>query len=84
MSVLFTIHATNRGFTMRYQVETYTLCDGWVNCWTDEDENPVIFATRGEAEQALKDLMRDLHYAFESGNIEDMGSIEDYQIKGVL
>ncbi len=37
---------------MTYEIQTYTLCQGWINCWTI-DEQPQTFATRAEAQAEL-------------------------------
>ena len=40
-----------------FEVQHYTLCDGWINCWSEEDENgvmiPSIYRTYTEALDAL-------------------------------
>lgn len=43
----------------RYEVQTYTLCDGWINCWS-VDETPHTFATRQEAEKELREHLADI------------------------
>jgi hypothetical protein len=52
----------------RFEVQTYTLCDGWVNCWTDESEEPLTFATEGEAYLEIAEIVND----------EDSGDHEAY------
>ena len=37
----------------RYEIQTYTFCDGFVNMWTDDNEEPITWETRGEAYIAL-------------------------------
>lgn len=40
----------------RYEVHTWTLCDGWVNCWTNcevGDERPITYATVEAAQSEL-------------------------------
>lgn len=44
----------------RYQVETYTLCDGWINASTDEHGEPVLFDTLQEAQEDLDVFWQDL------------------------
>ena len=39
---------------MKYEVQTKFVY-GFENCWTDENEKPLLFSTRKEAEQELKD-----------------------------
>lgn len=38
---------------MKYEVQHYTLCDGWVNCWTLDDITPLYFDTKEEAQAEL-------------------------------
>ena len=63
----------------RYEVQTFTLCDGWVNCWTIDDE-PMTFKTISAAELELKIHLDDIREAYEAGNIEDLPDPDDYQI----
>jgi hypothetical protein len=72
---------------MRYEVQTYTLCDGWINCWTtskgDEEPVPETFATREDAEDALDQYLIECAEAFECGDAEDVPDIEDFRIEPV-
>ncbi len=45
--------------TTRYEVLTYTICDGWINCWS-EDDKPQTFATRKEAMTELEEHIQDM------------------------
>ena len=43
-----------------YEVQTHTLCNGWVNCWsihTAEGSFPATFLTYDEAAEELQDLL---------------------------
>jgi hypothetical protein len=40
-----------------YEIQTFTLCDGFVNTWLDNDDQPVTFATLAEARSELADLL---------------------------
>jgi len=42
-----------------YAVQTYTLCDGWINAWRVNDE-PEFFDSFAEAVDALDDHLLDL------------------------
>ena len=42
-----------------YVVQTYTLCDGWINAWRVNDE-PEFFDSFAEAVDALDDHLLDL------------------------
>ena len=37
----------------RYEIQTSSFCDGFVNMWTDDNEDPITWETRGEAYIAL-------------------------------
>jgi hypothetical protein len=47
-----------------YEVQHYTLADGWVNTWThmsdgEDDGKPVTFATEAQAQKALEEFWED-------------------------
>ena len=65
---------------MTYQVQTYTLCDGWINTWTEND-TPLKFDTLEEAQIALQDHLNDLAHAVMFG-MDDYNP-EDYRIKEI-
>ena len=49
-----------------YEIQHLTWCDGYVNTWLDDNENPVVFNTlaeaRGELNQFLRELAREGGY----------------------
>lgn len=51
-----------------YEVQTETFCDGWVNCWT-EDEEPLTFPSAEKAQEAIDEFFDDL---------KDAGMADDY------
>lgn len=67
-----------------YEVQHYTICDGWVNCWTDTDEAgvsiPTIFKTYAEALDALNELFEDDLEEYNRGNIDSMFEIDEFRI----
>lgn len=67
---------------MSYEVQTLTICDGWVNTWTS-DGDPEYFATYEEAEFALHEFLADMREAREYGDIKDDYDAEDYRIAKV-
>jgi hypothetical protein len=71
-----------RVLLMTYQIETYTLCGGWVNIWTDDDV-PVIFDTYAAAQAELADFLGELAYAVKVGHLDDYNP-EDYRIVEVV
>lgn len=57
-----------------FEVQEYTLCDGWINAWTEGiDELPSQFETREKAQQELDDFLFDQHEAVLQGCM-----VEDY------
>ena len=65
---------------LKYEVQTYTEFDGWVNVWFDEENNPVVFDTREEAQYELDELIADVKQAVVDGYMEDMYLPSDFQI----
>ena len=49
---------------MSYEVQTFTLCDGWVNTWRIEHHDGTVeyetFASNAEAQAALDEYLDDL------------------------
>jgi len=43
-----------------YQIEHFTLCDGWINTSTDDNGEPVLFDTLEQAQDALESHWHDL------------------------
>jgi hypothetical protein len=53
-----------------YEVQTYTLADGWVNCWQDGDGKPVLFPTFADAEEELADYRKNCEEAVARGDMQ--------------
>ena len=68
---------------MRYQIETFTLCDAWVNTWRDDTDAPVTFASYDKALKALNHHYDGLREEVESGFIDDY-NMNDFRIAEVL
>jgi hypothetical protein len=66
---------------MTYEVQTYTLCDGWINTWT-EDDQPMTFDTLEDAQKELQEHLDDLAHAVQTGNMDDYNP-EDYRIERI-
>ena len=49
---------------MKYEVQTYTLCQGWINCWQVIDaqgnETKQVFDTEEEAKAELEEFLADI------------------------
>ena len=64
-----------------WAVETFTLLDGFVNTWTTgDDENPVVYESKDEAEQALTEYLEDQHAAVDAGDMADKYPRSDFRI----
>jgi hypothetical protein len=72
--------------TDTYEVHTWTLCDGWVNCWTVTDEKgnekPDTYPTIEAAQAEIDDLIEDIKNEITSGerSPDDDYNPEDYRI----
>jgi hypothetical protein len=65
----------------KFEVLTDTFCDGWVNCWSDDDEDPCLFDTLEEAEAELRDMFNTI--ASDGREPEDDYSPDEYMIRNV-
>ena len=66
---------------MKYEVQQYTFCQGWINTWSI-DEEPEIFSTYEEARIELMKFMDEIQDQIQTGEREpDNGfCIEDFRI----
>lgn len=64
---------------MRYEVQMNTVCQGFVNTWTVDDERET-FATRGEAQAALDDFLAEVKQAFDDGDISGEYELDEFRI----
>lgn len=64
-----------------FEVQHYTLCQGWINCWSDTTDGvskPTTFATYEEAEAELKSYLKEL---LDEDMIDDYDEeLEQYRI----
>ena len=71
----------------RYQVEQHTVCDGWTNTWTEEDEDgvtmPQTFASRVEAHAAIQEFLLDVREANASRYIAEIYRRGDFRVRVV-
>ena len=68
----------------QYQIQEWTMMQGWTNCWTDDSQQPGTFSTISQAEQELALHLFDLMMAWEGGEIEDEPDRADYRIVEVM
>jgi len=68
----------------KYEVLTFTICDGWVNTWheydDDNNEIPMVFDSLKDAEVELSGYLYDYRRAYERGDIECDENPDDYMI----
>lgn len=73
-----------------YEVQHYTLVDGWVNCWTTYDENdgetPTTYETFKDAVYDLDDMFDEQEYEITARIMdqEDRHSDGEYRIVKVV
>ncbi|HEB72007.1 MAG TPA: hypothetical protein ENI77_05245 [Nitrospirae bacterium] len=70
----------------RYEVHHYTLCEGWVNCWTVTDnensEYPDSYSTIEAAQAEINELLSDIQSEIDRGerHAGEGYDAEEYQI----
>ena len=74
----------------KYEILTYSLCDGWTNTWTTwSDENPEevveMFETRAEAEKAIAEEIKDISDAIDNGDMSPDSRLvrNDFKIRKI-
>jgi len=68
--------------TAQYIIETYTLCDGWINTWSDDD-GPTVFNSKQDAEAELAYFLQDEKQEYKNGNIAGLSDPDDFRIMEV-
>ena len=53
----------------KWQVLTWTVCDGWINTW-HEDDKPWLFDSEAEAWAELEDFANEMEIDFEDYRVE--------------
>jgi len=72
-----------------FEVQTFTLCDGWANCWLITDENgeqPETFKTEAEAQAEIDDFFEEVEsqIANKERDPEDGYDRDEYRIVEIL
>lgn len=67
---------------MTYEVQTHTLCDGWINTWAvhhpDGSSKPETFETAQDAQAALDEFFAEIQAEIDAGQrAEDEGYDRD-------
>lgn len=55
---------------MTFEIQHFTLCDGWINTWSDDHGHPIPFTTEKEAQQALNEFFDELQESVERGDMD--------------
>jgi hypothetical protein len=63
----------------KWEVQTNTLVDGWVNVW-HEDEKPLTFDSEAEAQEDLDEFLQEMADAFSRGDVDEAYNREDYRV----
>jgi hypothetical protein len=66
-----------------YEIQTFTLCEGWVNCETFDNGEKMTFSTKEEAEAYLVGFAVDMNKAYADGFLDDEFDESDYRIEEV-
>jgi hypothetical protein len=65
----------------KYEVQEYTLFDGWVNNWQNsQDGGLTYFNSIKDAQKALDWFIEDCEQEVREGNMQDAPSREDFRI----
>ncbi len=71
---------------MTYEIQTYTLCDGWVNTWMvigeDGSASPETFPTKIAAQDALDEFLAEIaeEIAIGQRSADEGYDAEDFRI----
>ena len=69
---------------MSYEIQHFTLCDGWVNTWTvthdDGKEEMEIFETYEDAKSALTEFLEEEDMAYFNGDIDSRYHADEFRI----
>lgn len=65
----------------KYEIQHFTLCDGWINTWSDcETGEPVIYDSYDQARDDLADFLDQEDEAFFNGWIESRYQADEFRI----
>jgi hypothetical protein len=66
----------------RFEVQHNTYCQSWTNTWLDNDNGPITYATREQAEAALAEFLSEIAEEIASGEREEDNGYgaEDFRV----
>lgn len=69
---------------MKYEIQHFTLCDGWVNTWTvineDGSEEKELFDSYQDARDCLQDFLEQEDESYFNGYIESRYQSDEFRI----
>ena len=73
---------------MKYEVQQYTLCDGWINTWSIEENGvstPEVFDSKAEAQAEIDAFLQEIAEEIEQGerDPENGYDAEDFRVAEV-
>ena len=69
----------------KFEIQHYTLCDGWINTWSDgETGEPTVFDSFKDAQEELDQFLLDEEEAYFNGYIEDKYQRDEFKIVEVV
>lgn len=79
------INKQEKDQAMKFEVQQYTLCEGWVNTWSIEEEGvttPQLFDSKAEAQAEIDEFLREIAEEIEYGERDpDNGyDAEDFRV----
>jgi hypothetical protein len=63
----------------KYEVQHNTICDGWVNTWTD-DGAPTVFDSKAEANAELDSFLDDTLDDFRNGYLDEPYNRSEFRV----
>lgn len=69
---------------MKFEIQEYTICDGWINNWSHMDEDGSVhktyFTSAKVAQDELECFLYDMREAVADGNMEDAPDASEFRI----
>ncbi len=63
----------------KFEVQTNTICGGWVNCW-HENEQLLYFISHEKAQEAIDDFIETMEMGVAEGYLSIANTPDDYKI----
>ena len=68
----------------KFEIQHYTLCDGWINTWSIEHDDGTTeletFESFAQALDSLDEFLEDEEWELEQGNIESPYGRDEFRI----